>query len=109
MRIQLQLGVMTALFLVAASAHANGEGFGRCKEGFSEDTRVETEFRGDLTIGEVLVNDRVWSFNEIVGKPGWSRVLRRSEGARHYRLFVDFTEPESTQVTKACWLIKRMS
>lgn len=108
MRSQLRLALAAALLLAASSVHANsGQGFGPCKSGFADDTRVNTESRGEMTIGEVQVNDRVWSFNQQVGKPGWSKVLRKVESGQNYRLLADFTEPGSTAVTKACWLIDR--
>lgn len=101
---------MTALYLLASAAQANnGQGFGRCKQGFADGTVVRTESRGNLTIGEVRVSDRVWSFNEMVGKPGWSKVLQRVDGKQHYKLLSDFSEPGSAAVTKACWNIKRAS
>ncbi len=109
MRLQLRVATLAAIGLMASSVHANGQGFGQCKSGFADDTRVNTESRGELTIGEVRVNDRVWSFNEAVGKPGWSRVLHRVEAGGHYKLLADFTEPGSTTVTKACWRISRSS
>lgn len=108
MRFQFHLALVAAVLLVASTAHANsGQGFGPCKSGFADNTRVNTESRGEMTIGEVQVNDRVWSFNEFVGKPGWSRVLRRIEAGPRYKLLADFTEPGSSAVTKACWLIDR--
>ena len=107
MRIDSRLAVLAALCLMSTLAHADGEGFGRCKDGFAEDTLVRTESRGDMTIREVQVSDRVWSFNEMVGKPGWSRVVQRIEGQEHYKLLSDFTEPDSGTVTKACWRIRR--
>ncbi|HRQ64946.1 MAG TPA: hypothetical protein PKZ76_08790 [Xanthomonadaceae bacterium] len=107
MSIPVRVGVAVALSLAAVSAHAGGQGYGRCIEGFSDDTRVQTETSGEKTIGEVRLNDRVWSFNQIIGKPGWSRVERRTEGPRHYRLFVDFVDPDTDLTSKACWLIQR--
>lgn len=108
MRSQFRLALVAAVYLAASSANANsGQGFGPCKSGFADDTRVNTESRGEMTIGEVQVNDRVWSFNELVGKPGWSKVLRRVEAGPRYKLLADFTEPGSNAVTKACWLIDR--
>jgi hypothetical protein len=98
---------MVALYLVVGSVHAESPGYGRCIEGFSDDTRIRTDARGEMTIGEVRLQDRVWSFNQIIGKPGWSTVRRRTEGQQHYRLFVDFVEPDSEWTTKACWLIRR--
>jgi hypothetical protein len=93
--------------MAASSVQANGQGFGPCRAGFSDDTMVRTESRGDMTIAQVQVNDRVWSFNEGVGKPGWSKVLRRIDGPNDYKLHADFSEPGSDEITKACWLIKR--
>lgn len=110
MRLQYRVAVLAALCLIASAAQTNNgqrQGFGRCKDGFADGTRVRTESRGDITIGEIRVNDRVWSFNELVGKPGWSKVLQRVDGAQHYQLLSDFTEPGSATVTKACWRIKR--
>ena len=107
MRIPARMAATAALCLMTANAQADGQGFGRCKSGFADDTVVRTEARGDLTIAEVRVDDRVWSFNEAVGKPGWSKVLRRVDGGRHYKILADFTEPGSTAVTKACWFIER--
>lgn len=108
MRFHLRLALVAVLLLTASSAYANnGQGFGSCKSGFSDNTRVNTESRGEMTIGEVQVNDRVWSFNQFVGKPGWSRVLRRIEAGPRYKLLADFTEPGSNVVTRACWLIDR--
>ena len=95
--------------LIGSNASANGQGLGVCKTGFSDDTVVSTETRGDLTISQVRINDRVWSFNESVGKPGWSKVLRRVEAGPQYKILADFTEPGSSAVTKACWIIKRAS
>lgn len=110
MRIQSFAAVLAALCLLPASAHANeGLGFGVCKLGFFDSTRVKTESRGEVTIAEVQVDDRVWSFNELIGKPGWSKVLKRVEGGKTYKILADFTEPGSSEVTKACWLIKRSS
>ena len=111
MRIQFRMAVMAAICVLASSAHANGDdqsqGVGRCKEGFADGTRVNTEYRGEMPIGQVLVGDRVWSFNQIVGKPGWSKVLQRIDRGQHYVLLSDFTEPGSSVVTKACWRIAR--
>lgn len=107
MRIHLPVAVMAALCLVASSAQASGQGFGRCKDGFADGTRVRTESRGEMTIGEVLVSDRVWSYNELLGKPGWSKVLQRVDGGQHYQLLLDFSEPGSAVVTKVCWRIQR--
>jgi hypothetical protein len=80
---------------------------GHCKTGFADDTLVRTAQRGDLTIAQVRVGDRVWSFNEAVGKPGWSTVLERVERGPHYMLLSDFSEPDSAAVTRACWRIQR--
>lgn len=110
MRVQSFAAVLAAMCLLPTSAHANeGQGFGVCKSGFSDSTRVKTESRGEVTIAQVQVDDRVWSFNEFVGKPGWSKVLKRVDGGQSYKILADFTEPGSTVVTKACWLIKRTS
>ena len=94
--------------MVATSAHANnGQGFGVCKSGFANNTVVSTESRGKVTIGELQVDDRVWSYNEVVGKKGWSKVLSRvGGGGPSYRIMADFTDPDSSEVTKACWIIK---
>src|SRR5688572_22007258 len=106
--IRYRLAVLTAACLFATPALAGaGQGFGRCKTGFADNTRIRTEARGEMTIGEVRVSDRVWSFNEIVGKPGWSRVLQRIEGGKHYQLLSEFSEPGSSEITKACWRIER--
>lgn len=109
MRIRSALAVLAVSCLsMAPTAQANnGQGFGPCKTGFSDSTLVRTELRGDLTIGQVQVNDRVWSFNESVGRPGWSKVLRRVDAGPSYKLLSDFTEPGSSVVTKACWIIRR--
>jgi hypothetical protein len=107
-RNQFRLAIVAAACFLTSNAYAgNDQGFGRCKDGFADNTMVRTESRGDLTIGQVQVSDRVWSFNEIVGKPGWSRVLQRVDGGQHYKLLSEFSEPGSAQVTKACWRIKR--
>ena len=99
---------MVALGLIAFPALANeGQGFGPCRSGFADQTRVRTETRGEMTIGEVRVSDRVWSFNEIIGKPGWSRVLRRIDGPNQYKLLSEFSEPGSPEITKTCWRIDR--
>ena len=97
------------IFFAIGTAQANGQGLGVCKTGFQDDTVVSTESRGDVTISQVHVNDRVWSFNEAIGKPGWSKVLRRVEAGPSYKILADFTEPGSSTVTKACWIIKRAS
>jgi len=94
--------------LLAANAQANGAGHGQCKTGFSDETMVDTQPRGQITIGEVQVSDRVWSFSEADGKPGWSEVLRRVDTGPHYTLFVDFIEPDTGSITKGCWRIKRV-
>ncbi len=110
MRIQAFAAVLATLCLLATSAQANeGQGFGVCKIGFADSTRVNTESRGEVTIAQVQVNDRVWSFNEFIGKPGWSKVLKRVDGGKTYKILADFTEPGSSKVTKACWLIRRSS
>ena len=107
MRIYQLAAVAVALGLAAAPSQANeGMGFGVCKSGFANNTVVSTESRGNVTVGELKVNDRVWSFNEIIGKHGWSKVLRRIDSGPHYRILADFTEPGSNVVTKACWNIK---
>ena len=107
MRTEKFAAVLAALNLAATSAHANnGEGFGVCKSGFADNTVVSTESRGNVTIGELQVDDRVWSYNEVVRKKGWSRVLNRVGGGASYRIMADFTEPGSSVVTKACWIIK---
>lgn len=110
MRIYQFATAMVALGLVPALARAdngnNGVGMGVCKSGFADNTVVSTESRGNVTIGELRVDDRVWSFNEGVGKQGWSRVLRRIDAGPNYRILADFTEPGSSAVTKACWIIK---
>lgn len=110
MHIRYRLAALTVACLISTPTLAGaGQGFGRCKTGFADHTQVRTEGRGDITIGEVRVSDRVWSFNEIVGKPGWSRVLQRIEGGKHYRLLSEFSEPGSSEITKACWRIERAS
>ena len=110
MGIEKLAAAVVALGVVAASAHANnGEGFGVCKSGFADDTVVSTESRGNVTIGELRVDDRVWSYNEVVGKKGWSKVLNRVGGGPSYRILADFNEPGSSEVTKACWIIKPAS
>ena len=69
MRISLLATATVALGLVCAPVRAdnNGQGFGVCKSGFADDTVVSTEGRGDVTIGQLKVGDRVWSFDEAVG------------------------------------------
>ena len=110
MRIHFRLAVTAALCLAASAAQAdNGKGFGRCKAGFADDTVVHTEARGNLTIGEVRPSDRVWSFNEIIGEEGWSRVLQRVDSPKHYKLLSEFTAPGSAVATRACWIIRRTS
>lgn len=113
MRIQRRAAVLAALCLLATTVQANGndnrQGFGPCREGFADGTEVTTESRGVMTIGQVQVDDRVWSFNQGAKQAGWSKVLRRVDEAKHYRLLVDFTAPGSDVVTKACWLIERGS
>jgi len=107
MRIYQFAAAMVALGLVPVLSRAdNGLGMGVCKSGFADNTVVSTESRGNVTIGELRIDDRVWSYNEGVGKPGWSRVLRRVDAGPHYRILADFTEPGSSAVTKACWIIK---
>ena len=109
MRIPFQLAAIAALALAAMSARADEQGYGRCEDGFADVTQVQTETRGERKIEEVQVNDRVWSLNRAVGRPGWSRVLQRIDDGRHFRMLVDFSEPGSNAVTKACWRIKRTS
>ena len=110
MRIYQGAATLVALGLLSGPASADnnggGLGFGVCKSGFADNTVVSTEGRGDVTIGQLKVNDRVWSFNEAVGKNGWSKVLRRVDAGPSYRILADFNEPGSTQVTKACWIIR---
>lgn len=103
----LSLAALAVLCLAATPSTANEVGFGACSRGFDHSTRVQTEARGVLTIAEVQVNDRVWSLNEVVGRPGWSRILRRVEAGNHYKLLADFTEPGDSKITKACWHIRR--
>ncbi len=99
---------LLALFLLAPSAHANeGQGFGECHTGYVDGTRVTTESRGEISIADVRVNDKVWSFNGFRDKQGWSKVLKRVDGGQSYKLLVDFTEQGTTVVTKGCFLIKR--
>ena len=108
MHIRFRLAVVTALCLIAGPAFARQDtGFGRCKTGFADDTRVRTEARGDITIGEVRVSDRVWSYNEMIGRPGWSRVLQRVDRGSQYKLLSEFNEPGSSVTTRACWRIER--
>jgi hypothetical protein len=107
MRTGLAVVVVLAGGLVAPLAQAAGQGFGNCKSGFADHTRVTTEARGEQSIRDVQVNDRVWSMNQDLGRPGWSKVLRRVDGGRHYMLLVDFSDPESNAVTKGCWRITR--
>ena len=107
MRIYQLAAALVALGLVSAPAQANnGLGFGVCKNGFADDTVVSTESRGNVTVGQLQVGDRVWSYNEIIGRNGWSKVLRRVDAGPAYRILADFTEPGSAAVTKACWNIK---
>ncbi len=96
-----------AALLAFPAAQANGIGHGRCKAGFNLDTRVSTESRGELRIVQVQVNDRVWSFNQDVGKTGWSRVSQRIEQGPHLTLLADFVDPDTQAVTPACWRIKQ--
>lgn len=107
MHSRVRVAAMAALCLAAAGAQASEVGFGACSRGFNPDTRVQTEARGVVTIDEVQVDDRVWSMNEIIGKPGWSRILRRVDAGNHYKLLADFTEPGDSKITKACWHIRR--
>lgn len=79
---------------------------GKCKDGFAADTLVRTEMRGNRSIGEIMIGDRVWSYNEAVGREGWSKILQRVDRGPHYMLLSDFSEPGSAAVTKACWRIK---
>ena len=104
------MAAAAAFGLLAASAQANnGNGFGRCEEGFTDGTVVRTESRGNLPIGQVRVSDRVWSLDEASGKQGWSRILRRVEAGQHYKLLSEFSAPGSNAVTQACWRIPRRS
>ena len=98
------LGLMSAPS--SAAGDNNGQGFGVCRSGFADDTVVSTESRGNVTVGQLQVGDRVWSYNEIIGRNGWSKVLRRVDAGPAYRILADFTEPGSAAVTKACWNIK---
>ena len=76
---------MVVLGLVPTLARANNDnGIGVCRSGFADDTMVSTELRGNVTIGELQIGDRVWSNNEGVGKQGWSRVLRRVDAGPLY-------------------------
>jgi len=111
MRFHRLSAILVALTMLAAAsdAAANGQGLGVCKSGFNDDTVVSTESRGELTISQVRVNDRVWSYNEALGKKGWSKVLRRVDAGPHYKILADFTEPGSSAVTKACWIIRHAS
>jgi hypothetical protein len=109
MRIYQFAAAMVVLGLVPTSARANNDndnGIGVCRSGFADDTMVSTELRGNVTIGDLQIGDRVWSNNEGDGKQGWSRVLRRVDAGPHYKILSDFTEPGSSAVTKACWIIK---
>ena len=105
MRNRTWLAVAGTLTLLAGNATAAP--VGKCKDGFADGTRVRTQQRGEMTIGEVAVGDAVWSFNEAVGKPGWSTIQRREDRGQHYVLLSDFSEPGSAEVTKACWRIRR--
>ena len=105
MRFHLRLAVLAASCVLAFAAHAADEP--SCVDGFADGTRVRTESRGDMSIGQVQVGDRVWAFNQFIGKAGWSRILRRTDAAEHYLLHSDFSEPGSATVTKACWRIRR--
>jgi hypothetical protein len=107
MCMQLRGCMIAALMLVAGTAWADEQGYGTCKTGFRDDTRVRTEPRGELTIAELRIDDRVWSMNLDIGLPGWSRIQRRVENPGQFRLFVDFVEPESGLRRKACWVIER--
>ena len=98
--------VALGLLSMPALADNNGQGFGVCKSGFSTDTVVSTEARGNVTVNELRVGDRVWSYNEIIGKNGWSKVLRRVDAGQAYKILADFTEPGTNAVTKACWNIR---
>jgi hypothetical protein len=107
MRIHQLAAATVALGLGSTAAHANnGQGFGVCKSGFADNTVVSTEARGNVTVGQLKVGDRVWSFNEIIGKNGWSKVLRRVDAGPQYRILADFTQPGSNEVTQACWIIR---
>lgn len=107
MRNVMYVATVVAMGLAASAVQAKEVGFGQCKEGFADGTQVKTEARGELTIGQVQVDDRIWSFNQSVGRPGWSKVLRRVDEGKYYKLLVDFTEPGADGITKACWRIKR--
>lgn len=109
MRNLMQTAAVAAMCLVATGVQAKEQGFGQCKEGFADGTQVKTEARGERMIAEVQVNDRIWSFNQSVGRPGWSKILRRVDDGKYYKLLVDFTEPGADTITKACWRIKRSS
>ena len=118
MRNYLVAAAMVAIGLVSAPCFAgsdngnggdNGNGFGVCKSGFADDTVVSTEARGNLTVGQLQVGDRVWSYNEFIGKNGWSKVLRRIDAGPAYKILADFTQPGQTEVTKACWIIRAAS
>lgn len=101
------LTLAVAALFAAPAAQADGVGHGRCKAGFNLDTRVSTENRGELRIDQVQVNDRVWSFNQDVGKTGWSRVSQRIQQGPHLTLLADFVDPDTRAVTPACWRIKQ--
>lgn len=107
MRIYQLAAAMVALGLVPVSARAdnNGVGMGVCKSSFADNAVVSTESRGYVSIRELQVGDVVLSFDEGVGKQGWSRVVRRVDAGPTYRILADFTELGSSAVTKACWII----
>lgn len=118
MRIYLVAAAAAVFALASAACFAgngngnggdNGNGFGVCKSGFADDTVVSTEARGNVTVGQLQIGDRVWSYNEFIGKNGWSKVLRRIDAGPAYKILADFTQPGSTEVTKACWIIKAAS
>ena len=110
MRICLFAAAMAALGLLSLPAGAsNGVGLGVCKTGFADDTVVATQARGHVRIGELRAGDRVWSFNQGVGKKGWSTVVRRVDAGPLYRILADFSEPGSSEVTQACWIIRPAS
>jgi hypothetical protein len=106
MRIYRRAAALAALSLIATTAHA---GAAHCKSGFADDTRVRTEWRGDMAIAELRIGDRVWSFSEVVGRPGWSRITHRDDaGGAHYTLLSEFSEPDAPDVVdQVCWRIRR--
>lgn len=98
--------MLALLWLLSAPAWADSRPPGKCKDGFAADTLVRTETRGNRRIGEVVIGDRVWSFNEMVGRAGWSQILQRVDRGAHYLLLSDFREPGSAVATPACWRIR---